>query len=120
MIVHYLLRDGVPVPTDTATWANSPEAHYRVAETQLEGVWISTVFFGTDMNYAAGGPPLVFETMVFCDEGVMPEWQNECDRYSTLEEAKAGHDAMVKRVLQAALDHATHAETNDDATQSTE
>ena len=117
---YYLLRDGVCVPTDMMTWAQEfdfKSEERRIAQTQLEGVWISTVFLGLNHAYLPTQPPLLFETMVFCDEGVLPDWQNECERYSTLEEARAGHEAMVKRVLQAALDHATRTEASDDEPQ---
>lgn len=66
----------------------------RVALTVLpNGYRISTVWLGR--NHAVEeGPPLIFETMVF--EG--DSWQDEeCERYVTLEEAQAGHEAVVKR-----------------------
>jgi hypothetical protein len=67
----------------------------RVAETTLpDGKWISTVWLGLDHSFGEG-KPLVFETMVFPSKG------NYCDldmqRYFTLEEAKEGHEVMVKK-----------------------
>jgi hypothetical protein len=38
-----------------------------------------------------GGPPLIFETMVFGGSK-----DGEMDRYSTKEEAEKGHEAMVR------------------------
>ena len=55
-------------------------------------VRVSTVYLGLDHQYG-DGPPLIFETMVF--GGV---FDGEQERYSTLEQAQAGHAAMVQRV----------------------
>jgi hypothetical protein len=53
------------------------------------------VFLGLDHSHG-GGPPLLFETLVFggplADEG---------DRYPTRAAALAGHDQMVARVRDA-------------------
>lgn len=59
----------------------------------IKGVEVSTVFFPHNMNHR-GGPPLVFETMVF--GGVLDDHQV---RYSTWEEAEKGHAAAVARVM---------------------
>jgi hypothetical protein len=53
------------------------------------GIWVSTVWLG--LNHAWRGRPLVFETMVFGVE------DNECVRYSTIEEARVGHEKMVAK-----------------------
>lgn len=51
---------------------------------------VSTVFLGLDHNWG-GGPPLLFETMIFTDgEG------GYCRRYSAWEEAEAGHWETVR------------------------
>jgi hypothetical protein len=62
----------------------------RVAATQVGPLWISTVFLGIDHNWS-GGPPLLFETMVFGDA----EESGEMHRYSTWDEAVAGHARVV-------------------------
>jgi hypothetical protein len=50
---------------------------------------VSTVYLG--MNHQWGdGPPLIFETMVFGGDEGEPCW-----RYSTEEQARAGHDRVV-------------------------
>jgi len=59
-------------------------------------VYVSTVFLGIDHSYE-GGPPVLFETMVF--GGTMEE---EMARYTTWDDAVAGHDEMVKRVRASA------------------
>ena len=67
----------------------------RVAETTLpNGRWVSTVWLG--LNHAFGdGPPLIFETMVFTSREELQE--EDCDRYSTEDEAVAGHARMVEK-----------------------
>lgn len=65
----------------------------RVGGTEtMFGYQVSTVWLGIDHNYD-GGLPLIFETMVFNSEGQ----DMEMERYSTLEEAAAGHLVMAKK-----------------------
>jgi len=65
---------------------------------------VSTVFLGIDHNWG-GGPPLIFETMIF-NQGPESErpWHEEYqERYSTWEQAEAGHARAVleaKRLLE--------------------
>lgn len=62
----------------------------RVALTDLGRLGrVSTVWLGIDHGYGEG-PPLIFETMIF--GGPMDQ---HCDRYSTEEQARTGHDFMV-------------------------
>ncbi len=62
---------------------------------RFEPVYISTVFLAIDHSFG-DGPPLLFETMVF--GGELDQSQ---ERYSTWDEAEAGHKAWVERVKQA-------------------
>jgi hypothetical protein len=90
----YILRDGEPVVTDNLReWGEfyQNNDNRRVAWTEHGGVRVSTVFLGLDHGW--NGTPLLFETMVFGGE-----LNEETDRYSTLEEAQAGHEAMCRRV----------------------
>lgn len=72
----------------------------RVAQTTLkDGTWISTVWLGLDHSFGRftnqRENPLIFETMVFpSKEKLLDE---DVERYSTLEEAKAGHKRMVSK-----------------------
>ncbi len=89
-------KDGTPLD-QTLAWAKKYEdpEYKRVAETTLpDGKWVSTVWLGLDHQYGEG-PPLIFETMVFKSKDELNE--QEMARYSTLEEAQAGHEEMVKR-----------------------
>lgn len=116
---HYVLgEDGrTPVPASMMDWARSfrkdndeapgprPGASWaRVAHDDLPSahVSVSTVFLGLDHRFGPGAP-LTFETMVF--GGSLDQEQ---ERYSTWDEAEAGHAAMVERVKAAALSASLH------------
>ena len=90
----YVLRDREPVKVDSVEqWAREFEkSDWKVAETKLPGVQVSTVFLGFGHAFA-GGPPLLFETMIF--GGKHDEYQA---RYSTWEEAEKGHEIALKLV----------------------
>jgi hypothetical protein len=91
MADHYILDGHTPVAEpDLMAWARWFESSdRRVALTELDnGVNVSTVFLGSDHSFGQGAP-ILFETMSFgTDEEV-------CERYSTWDEARAGHDAIV-------------------------
>ncbi len=72
--------------------ADRGEDYRRVAETIGEAGTVSTVWLG--MNHAwDDGPPLIFESMVF--GGLLDQDQV---RYTTEEQARAGHDELVAKV----------------------
>lgn len=65
-----------------------------VAKEQLGASTVSTVFLGVDYNFSRGGPPILWETMVFGGE-----MDQEMDRCSgSREQAEAMHLKMVQRV----------------------
>ena len=64
----------------------------RVARTQVGKAYVSTVWLGLDHRFG-DGPPLIFETMVFGGKH-----DQHTDRYSTEEEAREGHDRIVRMV----------------------
>ena len=84
----YILVDKIPVECDDQTvfgcFFNETEER-RVAISEEGDVRVSTVFLGLDHQFGSG-PPLLFETMIF--GGEHNEYQ---ERYSTWEEAEAGH-----------------------------
>lgn len=64
-----------------------------VARTDVfTGVHVSTVFLGFDHGFSDDGPPVLFETLVF--GGALAD---EMVRYTTYDEALAGHHEMVAR-----------------------
>ena len=91
----YILRGHELVPVDSiqewAKWFETADRH--VALDELPNGRVSTVFRGLDHCFMPGGRPLLFETMVF--GGPLDQEQ---ERYSTWEEAEAGHAAMVERI----------------------
>lgn len=99
MSEYYAIRkDGSIYPVaDVIEWAKVFDREDRkIARTEIGGVTVSTVFLG--LNHAWGdGPPLLFETLVI--EGPL---DGNMDRYSTIEEARAGHEAMCEEVKKAA------------------
>ena len=66
-------------------------ADRKIARTEVGGLVVSTVFLGLDHAFG-GGPPLLFETMVFDGE------EEETERYHTYDEAVEGHEKMVEKV----------------------
>jgi hypothetical protein len=92
----YYDRAGNPITS--AEWARRLANEQRVAETEVPGLWISTVWLGLDHSFG-GGRPLIFETMVFPAKGSdVTSWgELDSDRYSTEAEALAGHAAFVEK-----------------------
>lgn len=77
-------------------WGSLHETEYKIIEqtTLPNGKWVSTVWLGIDHNFGEGDPE-IFETMVFPLNGDSDE--DDCDRYSTLEQAIAGHKSMCDK-----------------------
>jgi hypothetical protein len=86
---------------DAIEWAEWYEiADRTVAQTETELHLISTVFLGINHQFGLRGPPLLFETMVFSkDES--SAFDGECRRYSSWDDAEAGHKTVTRRVLKA-------------------
>lgn len=94
---NYILEGKNPVvEPDIVKWAAwFKDAERHVKHTKLPGgVHVSTVFLGMDHSFF-GGPPILFETMIF--GGEHDEYQQ---RYATWEEAEAGHDKAVNLVFE--------------------
>ena len=87
----YTLRDHEPVPCadilEWGRWFESADRH--VGSDYLGTIHVSTVFLGLNHQYG-GGPPLLFETMIF--GGPLDQYT---ERYSTWTEAEAGHRRAV-------------------------
>lgn len=96
MSIHYFLnKDHTYKPCDLMTWAKQyEELEKHVANDEINGCRISTIWLGLDHNYYNPGDPLVFETMVFNSSGE----DKYCMRYSTWEQAEAGHQEAIEWV----------------------
>ena len=99
---YLLLADGpVAVSVEEAIeyWEANPGylTNNQLAFTDCDDYVVSTVFLGCDM--ALFGPPLLFETMIFSNDGDMYKklhlWSR---RYTTQEEAMAGHEKVAQAV----------------------
>lgn len=90
---HYILIDRTPIAVTLLAWAKWWEAHDKeriVAQDTVGNSFVSTVFLGLDHNFFDKGPPLFFESLVF--DGPLADTMR---RYSTWQEAMAGHKALV-------------------------
>ena len=91
MITYY---DMFGMPISMERWAQLHGQPKHVAEDFLtirgEKFRISTVWLGLDHNFMPGGPPLIFETMIFSatDKSYADIY---CVRYSTRQQALVGH-----------------------------
>jgi hypothetical protein len=95
--MNYILDGHTPVPASSKKWSEWFENTdlRRVKEDNVEGIRVSTVFMGVDIGWE--GPPMLYETMVFW---VPPHrGAGYQERYSSWEEAEAGHDRAVKTVV---------------------
>lgn len=84
---------GCPDALEWARWFEKAGDARVVARTSVGGREVSTVFLGVD--HAFGGPPMLFETMVF------PECEI-CERCSTWAEAEAQHARVLAAVQEGA------------------
>ncbi len=87
---NYYDWDGNPID-GVMEWAKKCEDpdYKRVALDRVGDKEVSTVWLGLDHNFG-NGPPLIFETMVFGDDG-----EEDVRRYSTKDEAERGHARIV-------------------------
>lgn len=86
-------RPGEPVKPETDYVSGFDK---RVALTHIDhSTYVSTVFLFSNHQYTPGGPGIWFETMAF---GCPCPDDDHSMRYSTEEEARAGHEEVVKAV----------------------
>lgn len=104
LIIWYILdNNNKPVSVDIDTYhkwnAGKPGLTEKVGNRMIGDVQISTVFLGLDHNHFGGGPPILWETMIFNWDGE-EEYQ---ERYTSHEDALAGHLKAVKLVRDSIL-----------------
>lgn len=105
----YYGMDGQPISMQDFARLMNP-VNKRVAEdtVELDGqkYWVSTVWLGLDHSLGFGGPPLIFETMVFPGDpnSGQGSWtERAMDRYATREAALIGHQRMCEAVRSGSL-----------------
>lgn len=76
----------------------------RVGYAESATKQVSTVFLGLDHNWNEGNRPLLFETMVFPNDSDSSE-DELCERYSTWDEALAGHKEISERFGAVEMEH---------------
>lgn len=82
-------------PITMEQWAIAFEyGSHIIRWTKVGRFVVSTIWLGLDHNFREGDP-LIFETMVFPSEKNFNDLDS--NRYSTFEEAKKGHEKMVKK-----------------------
>lgn len=83
-------------PLSIGSWGRlfAKEGYKSVQKTKLPNGLVSTVWLGIDHSFG-GSKPLIFESMFFPTGPDSDE--EDCERYSTLEEAEAGHVKMVEK-----------------------
>ena len=98
---YYVLHNGIVREADFpawAAWAYTRLPDRLIRHTAVENVSVDTVFLAFDQGCIGDGPPLLFETVV---QGGPLSGKNV--RYTTMEAAVAGHDAMVEHVKEGSL-----------------
>lgn len=95
---NYILVDRVPViENDTPRWVDFWKQDWlrRVAITRLDVGVVSTVFLGLDHAFGTSDVPILFETMVFYNDG-----SDHTYRYATWDEALEGHHLVTDILYQ--------------------
>ncbi|KKN73751.1 hypothetical protein LCGC14_0396990 [marine sediment metagenome] len=94
MSLHYD-RDGNELTL--LAWAEKLEDddYRRVELTERDDIKVSTVWLGLNQDFTGIGPPVIFETMVFGGDH-----DGKQQRYSTEEQARAGHAEVVTEVFE--------------------
>lgn len=108
---YYKLIGRLPVPVyDVSEWTKVAEIGtdaWRIAETVVGPLHVSTIFLGLDHNWSPDSDALavLFETVVLGDDSDMKPPTNLRElllgnqyqrRYATWDEAEQGHDAAVE------------------------
>jgi len=72
-------EDGVRGETDVEGWSKWMSKNKHLCDDTVGGVRVSTVFLGVDHSFGIGGPPILFETMIF--GGEHGGYQDRCCTY---------------------------------------
>jgi hypothetical protein len=99
-----LLPDGRILECTMEEWAKVMATPRRIAQSNISGVVVSTVFIGVNFGLTA---PLWFETLVL--GGAL---DGLCDRYASLDDAVIGHDMIVTTIKEAIRDENARSKSN--------
>jgi hypothetical protein len=95
--------DHVPMPCfdilEWGLWMQANRALCRVGDDRRDNYRVSTVFLALDHCWGSGDPVL-FETMVFFDDGEL----GVMERYCTWAEAAAGHERIRAMLARESMD----------------
>lgn len=103
MSTEWLDKEGNPITTEEWGRLKDDDEYYRIGLDTVGSYTVSTVWLGLDHQFMEGGPPLIFETMVFTNTAWNADRSEEdheslldldCVRYSTEHEARVGHADM--------------------------
>lgn len=90
--------NNIPYPVDVVDLASNKFLSSKNSVLKQEHVQIvdidyrvSTVFLALNHNWSSDGPPELWETMIFTED---KELNNYLERYSTYEQALAGHNKI--------------------------
>jgi len=88
---HYFNQRGEPM--ELLEWVAAMETIAPIEATPMDdGHLVSTIWIGLDATTRAG-PPLIFETCVFFNDGLVDQ-----ERYATEQEAREGHARIVAKL----------------------
>lgn len=124
-MLHYILAEDrkTPVVVPMLVWARWFSQRDRILAQHVVGehITVSTVFLGIDHRFSGEGPPILWESMAF-DKRIHPElgWGESISmyRYSSHEEAMAGHMAMLKHYREKEIIKETEHDHRSDGTSS--
>ncbi len=98
-------ENNIPRPCeDLYEWAQWIENAHRsgrknVQQDHVGPYFVSTIFLGLDHSFLTGGPPLLFETMVFRNDDLKGLGDSQdCRRCCTWEEAETQHREALEEV----------------------
>ena len=96
----YFDKEGGPLTLEDWSVLFEDEKYKIVKQEHVDGHFVSTVWLGLNHSFLRDAPPLIFETMIFTEDerGGEKMW-----RYSTLEDALAGHDKAVQELKEGKL-----------------
>jgi hypothetical protein len=93
----YYNRKGEEISQDEIIEKFKNPEYKIIKQENVGGKFLSTVWLGLDHSFGQSDRILIFETMVFPSEDDLSE--ELCERYTTEEEALAGHERIKKDLL---------------------